>query len=79
MKQVHACLLGEWVNLHDDPNCVIGEDRLSPSQWWEEGANVWYPNVREQEHTVYNQAYVHIFYKDIDYRIHPHFIQIVTK
>lgn len=79
LELVHACLLGEWVNLHDDPDCVIGDNRVNPSQWWEEDAELYYPNVRSKEHTLYDQPYVKIYYKGIDYRIHPHFIQIVTK
>ena len=39
MEQVHACLLGEWVNLHDDENCKMGPRMTSPSIWWEETLN----------------------------------------
>jgi len=76
--QVHACLLGNWVNLTDDPGCKIGESGSSPFVWWEEGAKIWSPHTREEQHTMYQLDYVHIVYKDIDYRINPLFIQIVN-
>lgn len=39
-KQIYACLADEWVNLNDDPDCVIGQYRQSPYIWWEEGADI---------------------------------------
>ncbi|KIN30892.1 hypothetical protein B4069_2965 [Bacillus subtilis] len=48
----------------------------SPTVWWEEDAKIWSPNNKEQEHTMYQQDYVYINYKNADYRIHPMFIQI---
>ncbi|AEB62130.1 hypothetical protein LL3_00583 [Bacillus amyloliquefaciens LL3] len=47
----------------------------SPYIWWEEGASIWSPNSKE-EHTMYQQDYVNIYYKNAEYRIHPMFIQI---
>ncbi|MDY8046534.1 hypothetical protein UY416_09535 [Paenibacillus polymyxa] len=75
--QVHACLIGNWVNLSDDPDCKIGENHASPSIWWEESAKIYSPFSRAKAHTMYEQDYVHIHYKGVDYRIHPMFIQIV--
>ena len=43
MKNVYACLLGEWVNLNDDKNCKMGPRMTSPSIWWEENAELWSP------------------------------------
>ena len=40
MKKVYACLLGEWVDLSSDPNCVMGEHKVSPSIWYEENAPI---------------------------------------
>ncbi|MDL2029041.1 hypothetical protein OOZ25_06945 [Bacillus subtilis] len=74
--QVYACLCGEWVDLTSDPNCKMGESMSSPFIWWEEGAPIWSPNSKEDEHTMYQQDYVYIHYRNADYRIHPMFIQI---
>ena len=78
MKNVYACLLGEWVNLNDDPNCTIGENHASPYLWFEEGARIYSPEKRKESNTYYELDYVHIHYKGKDYRINPIFIQIVT-
>ncbi|GIO42528.1 hypothetical protein [Paenibacillus apis] len=76
--QVHACLLGNWVNLGDDPQCTVGNHGSSPSKWWEENAEIWSPTEKEQDHTLYQLDYVHVYYKGVDYRINPIFIQIVN-
>lgn len=77
MKSIYACLIGNWVNLCDDPNCKIGSNTQSPTMWWEENAEIWSPINKEQEHTMYQLDYVYIHYLGKDYRIHPMFIQIV--
>lgn len=74
---MHACLCGEWVNLNDDPNCVMGVHHTSPYIWWEENADIWSPNDKK-EHTLYELDYINIHYKGADYRINPIFIQIKT-
>ncbi len=79
MKKVYACLTGNWVCLNDDPECVIGINRVSPSQWYEENAVIWSPVQREEKDTYYQLDYVHIFYLGKDYRINPIFIQIVSE
>lgn len=76
-KEIHACLLGDWVNLNDDPNCKMGIHHASPVVWWEENAEIWSPFRKEQEHTMYQLDYVQIHYKGKDYRINPIFLQIV--
>lgn len=76
MKHVYANLLGVWVNLSKDDKCVMGPNMTSPKLWWEENAEIWSPNKRE-EHTMYQLDYIHIHYKGKDYRINPIFIQIV--
>ncbi|MCR1993500.1 hypothetical protein NSA31_17330 [Bacillus subtilis] len=73
---VYACLCGEWVNLSSDPDCKMGDRMTSPNIWWEEDARIFSPISKEQEHTMYQQDFVHINYKNADYRIHPMFIQI---
>ena len=78
MKKIYACLLGNWVNLSDDPNCVMGKNHSIPSIWYEENASIWSPNSKE-EHTYYQLDYVEIHYLGKDYRINPIFIQIVTE
>ena len=79
MTKVYACLLGNWVCLNDDPNCVIS-DRHGAYYWWEEGASV-YASIRDEEKvdTFYHLDYVNIHYLGTDYRINPVFIQIVTE
>lgn len=76
MTYVYANLLGVWVNLSEDDNCVMGSHKSSPTVWWEENAEIWSPNKRE-EHTMYQLDHIHIHYKGKDYRINPIFIQIV--
>ncbi|ARC62545.1 hypothetical protein SFC27_09915 [Bacillus licheniformis] len=73
--QIYACLCGEWVDLTSDPNCKIGRYDSSQLTWWDEGASIWSPNTKD-EHTMYQQDYVDIHYRNADYRIHPMFIQI---
>lgn len=77
MAKVYACLIGNWVCLNDDPDCVVGENQVSPGQWFEENADIWAPFCREKEHTYYQLDYVKISYKGTVYRINPVFIQIV--
>lgn len=77
MTSIYACLIGDWVNLGDDPNCKVGDNHQSPIIWWEENAEIWSPINKEQEHTMYQQDYVYIHYFGKDYRIHPMFIQVV--
>ncbi|WCM71316.1 hypothetical protein LZD60_08050 [Clostridium perfringens] len=43
MKNIYACLIGNWVNLCDDPNCKMGPNHASPQIWWEENAEIWSP------------------------------------
>lgn len=79
MTQIYACLCGQWINLCDDDTCIVGENGQNPVTWWEENADIFSPNTKTQEHTMYQQDYVNIHYKDADYRIHPIFIQIVKR
>ncbi|MGL5428872.1 MAG: hypothetical protein ACRDAS_13275 [Cetobacterium sp.] len=78
MSKVYACLIGEWVCLDDDPNCVMGENKTSPYVWYEENSVIWSPHSREEENNYHHLDYIHIFYKGTDYRINPIFIQIVS-
>ena len=70
MTKIYACLIGNWVCLNDDPNCVIGEHMQSPDMWWEENAPIWSSN-KKKEHTLYELDYVMIHYNGTDYRINP--------
>lgn len=79
MKKIYACLIGNWVCLNDDPECVMGINRVNPSQWYEENAVIWSLIQREKENTYYQLDYVQIFYHNKDYRINPIFIQIVSE
>lgn len=67
MKNIYACLLGQWFNLSADTTCII-DNTANPNVWWEEyGANM------------FKYDYVNITYKGKNYRIHPTFIQVVTE
>ena len=79
MDKIYACLAGNWVCLNDDSECVMGSNRVSPSQWYEENAEIWSPIQRETEDTYYQLDYVNIFYHNKGYRINPIFIQIVSE
>ena len=81
MTKIYACLAGNWVCLNDDPDCVISDNRQTPYFWWEEGAPVYAPIVREKscENSFYGLDYVNLRYNGKDYRINPMFIQIVTE
>lgn len=47
MTKIYACLAGNWVCLSDDPECVMGENHVSPHQWFEENAEIWSPFHRK--------------------------------
>lgn len=79
MEKIYACLIGNWVCLNDDPECVIDRNGQDPYHWWEEGAEVYAPISREKENSYYELDYVNIQYKGKGYRINPMFIQIVTE
>lgn len=68
MKHVYANLLGTWVNLNEDENCVMDTGRSRPSVW-----------VDEQLGELFDYDYINIYYKGDEYRIHPTCIQIVTR
>lgn len=77
MLYVYANLLGNWVNLSDDENCVMGPRMTRPNIWWEENAELWSPIQKAKADTMYQLDYVMIHYKGKDYRINPIHIQIV--
>lgn len=79
MKYVYANLIGNWECLNDDPDCKMGEKMTSPSTWWEENAEIYSPFQRLEANTYYHEKYINIHYRNVDYRIHPIHIQIVTK
>lgn len=81
MTKIYACLAGDWVCLNDDPSCTISEWHKKPFFWWKEGAPVFAPTQRPKdvENSFYGLDYIHIFYKEKDWRINPIFVQIVTE
>lgn len=81
MAKVYACLLGNWVCLNDDPDCIIGSDMQTPTNWWKEGAKICSSRVKPQNNEIsyYDLDYVKISYRGKDYRINPFFIQIVNE
>lgn len=78
MKKVYACLIGQWVCLNDDPDCVLGPNQVSPSIWLEESSIVHAPKTRNKYDSYDDLDYINISYKGKDYRINPMFIQVVT-
>ncbi|RIN55035.1 hypothetical protein BU052_10980 [Staphylococcus simulans] len=68
MQSIYACLLGEWVNLSDSDKVVIDNAYTD--------ANLWY---KEQINDLFNFNYIHIQIDNVNYRIHPSFIQVLTK
>lgn len=81
MVKVYACLVGNWVCLNDDPECVIGVNRVPPDIWWKENADVYAPLSRdpERENSLYGSDHVELHFRGKDYRINPIHIQIVTE
>ncbi|EFY03468.1 ORF065 [Streptococcus dysgalactiae subsp. dysgalactiae] len=77
MTEIHACLCGNWVNLSDDENCIVGEYRQDPITWWKEGAPIWSSGKRTSN-SYEDLDYVNIHYRGKDYRINPIFIQVVV-
>ncbi|PTJ14083.1 hypothetical protein [Staphylococcus simulans] len=68
MQSIYACLLGEWVNLSDSDKVVIDNAYTD--------ANLWY---KEQINDLFNFNYINIQIDNVNYRIHPSFIQVLTK
>lgn len=68
MKNVYACLLGEWVNLSESNDVVIDNAYTD--------ANLWY---KKQIDSLFNFNYINIKIGNVNYRIHPSFIQVLTK
>ena len=77
-KKIIACLGGEWVNLCDDPDCIMGVHRTSPHIWYENNADIFSPKTKTTADTYYYLDYINIHYKGIDWRINPIYIQIAT-
>ncbi|MDK9844896.1 hypothetical protein CD144_02205 [Staphylococcus equorum subsp. linens] len=68
MKNVYACLLGEWVNLSNKENIIIDNSYNDANHWF-----------REKNDTLFDYDYINIEIDNAHYRIHPSFIQVLTK
>lgn len=68
MTEVYACLLGKWVNLTECDSIRIDNSYTDTYLWWE-----------EQGPSLFKYDYINITVDNINYRIHPSFIQVVTK
>jgi hypothetical protein len=79
LTKIYACLIGNWVCLNDDPDCVMGEHMQSPCNWFEEGGDIYAPIKRDTADSYYELDYIKIHYKGKDYRINPVHIQIVVE
>lgn len=66
MKNIYACLLGEWVNLTASHATI--DDNKDANVWWEENGT-----------TLFDYDYVNVQYRGKNYRIHPSSIQVVTE
>lgn len=77
--KVYANLIGEWVDLSTDDSCVMGPHMTSPDTWWEENAKMYSPITKQEADTFYQQDYLLVHYKGVDYRLQPSHIQIIGK
>ena len=68
MKNVYACLLGEWVNLSNTENVIIYNSYNDVNHWY-----------KEKIDTLFDYDYINIEIDNVHYRIHPSFIQVLTK
>jgi len=68
MKNVYACLLGEWVNLSNTENVIIDNSDNDVNHWY-----------KEKIDTLFDYDYINIEIDNVHYRIHPSFIQVLTK
>lgn len=68
MKFLYANLVGEWVNISEKDNIVIDNNYTDASMW-----------IKEQLQSLNDYSYIHLTVDNVDYRIHPSQIQIVTK
>ena len=68
MQNIYACLLGEWVNLSESDNVIIDNAYTD--------ANLWY---KEQINNLFNFTTSTFKLDNVNYRIHPSFIQVLTK
>ncbi len=66
MKNVYACLLGEWVSLTNTPGSLV----------FERDPNLYY---KEEISEMFDYDYVNVTYENKHYRIHPSLIQVVTE
>ncbi|HHW6910646.1 TPA: hypothetical protein ACU2WU_000097 [Staphylococcus aureus] len=68
MKNVYACLLGEWVNLSNTENVITDNSYNDVNHWY-----------KEKIDTLFDYDYINIEIDNVHYRIHPSFIQVLTK
>lgn len=68
MKKIYACLVGKWICLNDEDDCVIGTNMSSPETW-----------LKELDQPVHTLEYVNLHCKGRDYKISPIHLQIVTE
>ena len=78
MKQVYACLLGEWVNLTENDGKIMYRlnEFVDPNTWLSEGG-AFYVNCNPPTSVYDGYEKVKILHNDHLYTIHPAFIQIL--
>lgn len=78
--KIYACLIGNWVCLNDDYNCVIGDNHEDPTTWYKNGGDIQrFKNKDIQPHTIEYLDKVKIHFNNVDYFISPVFLQFVTE
>lgn len=78
MTKIYANLIGKWECLNDDPNCLMGNNKVSPIDWWKESSEIHSPFQKSKENTYEQLDYLWIHYNGRDYRINPIFVQVVV-
>lgn len=78
--KIYACLIGNWVCLNDDDNCVMGDNFEDPITWYKNGGDIQrYKSKNIKEHTIAYTDKVKIHFKGKDYFINPIFLQFVVE
>ncbi|AVQ34734.1 hypothetical protein [Staphylococcus kloosii] len=63
---IYACLFDEWVDISKADNVLIEHTYTDANQWY-----------KALPHDIFDYDYVDIRYRDIDYQVHPCFIEIL--
>lgn len=67
-----------WVNLSEDPDCVVSRNFSSPEIWYKEGGILDSAPMGTLSDELIEYPFVNLRYKGNDYRVSPFDFQIVT-